>query len=103
MVLLILLGIFNCVKLYLIFLLLFKTFIIISRLVVINTHTTAMAMPTETDPCSNSLVIKVETVMTFGGLMIELATSSLNEIINVIMAAELMLGAISGKITFLNV
>ena len=47
--------------------------------------------------------MKVDTVSTFGGDMIELATSSLNEIINVIMAAELMLGAISGKVIFLKI
>ena len=78
-------------------------FRIINKVVVISTHIAAIAIPTDTDPCSNSLVMNVDTVSTFGGDIIELATSSLKEIMNVIMAAELILGAMSGRMIFLNI
>ena len=56
-----------------------------TRAAVVNSiQSTAMAIPTETLPCSNYLIMKVETTRVLGGAIRLAVTSSLNAMINVI-------------------
>ena len=53
--------------------------------VVRKTQITAMAQPTDTLPCSNSRMMKVETVRVLGGATMDAATSSRKEMMKIIM------------------
>jgi len=71
--------------------------------VVNNTHITAIAIPTETLPCSYSLIMKVETTSVLGSAIRLAVTSSLKEMINVIIHPAGILPDKRGSVIFLNI
>ena len=66
--------------------------------VVRKTQITAMAQPTDTLPCSNSRMMKVETVRVLGGATMDAATSSRKEMMKIIMNPVRMPLKIRGKV-----
>ena len=69
-----------------------------SAVVVNSTHSTAIAIPTETLPCSNSRMIYVDTTSVLGGAIRLAVTSSRKAIIKVIIQPVAIPGLISGSV-----
>ena len=73
-------------------------FRISSAVVENSTHSTAMAIPTETLPCSNSRTMKVETTSVLGGAIRLAVTSSRKAMMKVIIQPVAMPCWISGRV-----
>ena len=74
------------------------------RAVAVNkVQISAIAIPIETLPCSNSLIIKVETTSVLGGAIRLAVTSSRKEMMNVIIQPATMPLASNGNVTRRNV
>lgn len=69
-----------------------------SEIVLKRMHITAMAIPFPTLPCSNCLLMYVDTVSVFVGAIREGVTSSRNAMINVIIHPEITPRNIRGRV-----
>ena len=80
-----------------------SSFRAIKAVVVTKTQITAIAIPEDTEPCSNSLMMKVETTNVLGGAIKDGVTSSLRPMIKVIIKPAITPLKINGRVIFIKV